>query len=80
VNADGEEFGHPFAEPERQHRERPSLFPENVALEGVDEFVPKDVIGFAKAGSKRQDDTAGEMIGEPADPFRDGPGQDRRSA
>ena len=76
--ADGQVLGHPFREPQRHHRERRAVPPQDIALKRVHEFVPEDVIGFRQPGRKGQDDASGLMIGEAADAVAEQDRRDRR--
>jgi hypothetical protein len=54
------------------------MFPEDVALKRVNEFMPENVIGFTEARGKRQDHASGEVIRETTHTFRNGARKDRR--
>ena len=51
---------------------------QHVALEGMNELVPEDVIRFAERRRERQDDAPALMIGEAAHALGNVPGQDGR--
>ena len=59
---DRQELGHPFGEPQRQHRQGLTPLLQDVALKGVHQLVTEHVIRFREPRGERQHDAAAEMI------------------